>query len=214
MKAQAVEVGSGGESESLGKGKATWGILGRVGNHRARPPERGDLWEGIYGDVGNSRTKSGLTRSEGGQTQEVVTKRGKTKLEHLNPPKKLKRNHQKTARPWPIDQESKNEGQWQHQDIWGMLEQDAKAGQGGGTVGSPGCSNICRKNKASSQGKSKAKTKAPEGPMRLHEQDPAQEDVGRKGPMEGLIQERSSGRQLPGTRMVRLSSVHSNQDGE
>ena len=76
MEAQAVEVGSGGESESMGKGKATWGILESVGNHRARPPERGDLWEGIYGDVGNSRMKSGPTKSEGGQTQGAATKSG------------------------------------------------------------------------------------------------------------------------------------------
>ena len=74
--AQTVEVGSGGESESMAKGKATWGILERVGNHRARPPERGDLWEGIYGDVGNLRMKRGPTKSESGQTQEAATKSG------------------------------------------------------------------------------------------------------------------------------------------
>ena len=49
------------------------------------------------------------------------------------------------------------------------LNKMQKPGQGGGTVGSPGCSDICRKNKASSQGKSKAKTKASKGPTRLHE---------------------------------------------
>ena len=54
------------------KGKTTWGIMGRVGNHRARPQERGDLWEGIYGDGGNSRMKSGLTKSEGGLTQDAA----------------------------------------------------------------------------------------------------------------------------------------------
>ena len=40
----------------------------------ARPPGRKELWEGTCGDVGNSKTKSGLTRSEGGITQEGLTK--------------------------------------------------------------------------------------------------------------------------------------------
>ena len=70
--AHAVGNGYGGESESMEKGKTTWGIMGRVGNQRARPQERGDLWEGIYGDGGNSRMKSGLTKSEGGPTQDAA----------------------------------------------------------------------------------------------------------------------------------------------
>ena len=68
--------GSGGKSESMEEGKAMWGIMGRVGNHRARPQERGDLWEGIYGDGGNSRMKSGSTKSEGGPAQDAAMSRG------------------------------------------------------------------------------------------------------------------------------------------
>ena len=70
--ARAVGEGSGGKSESMEKGKATWGIMGRVGNHRARPQERGDLWGRMYGDVGNLRMKSGPTKSEGGLTQDAA----------------------------------------------------------------------------------------------------------------------------------------------
>ena len=59
----------------------------------------------------------------------------------------------------------------------------------GGTVGSPGCSNICRKNKDSPKGKDKAKTEATKGSAGLYKYEPAQGNTRREGSVEGLIQE-------------------------